>query len=80
MPVLPGLIPPIRRSTKCARCGLRHPRKAPECPHCADLDDAALERHLAEQAERAEGGGRLGWLFLLMAAVLTGLVVLIFLA
>lgn len=80
MPVLPGLIPPIRRSTKCPRCGMRHPRDASECPHCADLDDAALERYLAEQAERRQGGGRMGWLFLLIAAVLLALVVLVYLA
>lgn len=75
----PGLIPVIRRSRQCPRCGLRYPRKHERCPHCAELDDAALERYLAEQAGSREGGGRLGWLFLLIAAALVVLVVLVYL-
>jgi len=70
----PFLVPPIRRTRKCPRCGLRYPRRAPSCPHCGGLSEAELEALRRRVAEEREAGSRLGWLMLLGAGALAALV------
>lgn len=60
----------------CKRCGLHYDQREPTCPHCGELDDAALAAMLAEKAHEREGNAAMGWIFLLIAAVLGGLVLL----
>ncbi len=55
----------------CERCTLYYEHnKHVRCPHCGDLDDAAVRRlrHRLEQRKRA--AIPLGYLFLLLAGVL----------
>ena len=59
-----GLIPPIRRSQRCPRCDWRYPRRESECPHCKDLNDAALVELKDRANDRREGGRQLGTLML----------------
>lgn len=70
----------IRFSRKCRRCGLRYPRREKECSHCRALSDnevADLKRRvLEEQAAH----GRLGGLFLYIAALLVIGIILVLLS
>lgn len=74
---LPGVIPPIRRSQACQRCGKRYPKRADACPYCSDLSDAELGAYRDEMAEHREGSRHLGWILLLVALGMAGLVIAI---
>jgi hypothetical protein len=54
----------------CERCGLRRPDTTEPCPHCAELDDAEVADLRREVAEHHEGHARLGRAFLVAAAVI----------
>ena len=78
---LPSLLPlRLQRSRRCQRCGLRYPRKAAQCPHCADLEEqglAALRERVAEEhAGAAELGRFLGIAAAVIAAALLALALL----
>ena len=63
---------PVRMtlSTKCERCGLRYPRKAPACVHCTGLTDREVALLRARHEHERLGGANLGRLFLYVAALL----------
>jgi hypothetical protein len=64
------LLPRIRRTLKCARCGLRYPVKDAQCPHCAQLSDREVERLRQRIADEHRGNANLGRLFLYIAVLL----------
>ena len=73
------LFPSLRTggTTRCQRCELRYPNSADGCPHCHDLDDAGVEE-LRRRVERQHAGhAELGRVFLILAAVVTGLLMLL---
>ena len=73
------LLPSLRTggSARCQRCGLRHPASAESCPHCGELDDAEVEQ-LRRRVEREQKGqAELGRVFLILTAVIVGLLLLL---
>ncbi len=67
------------RKRQCQRCGLRRPDNDDECPHCAGLDDAEVADLRRHTTEEHEGHSRLGRTFLIVAAVLAVIVLMLLL-
>lgn len=65
------------RKRLCERCGLRRPDTGDQCPHCAGLDDAEVQALRRQAAEQHEGHARLGRTFLIVAAVLAVIVLML---
>lgn len=61
----------------CERCGLRRPDNEDDCPHCAELDDAAVEAMKRRVVEQHEGHARLGRHFLIAAVAIAVILVLL---
>jgi len=70
-------LPPIRRSWRCERCGLRAPKTDADCPHCHGLDDQELER-LKSAIEARQASYRSLARLLNLAAALLAVVTLVF--
>jgi len=60
----------IKYSTKCSRCGLRYPEKAPVCPHCDGLSEEQLRRIRLRHSRQLAGNANLGRLFMYVAGLL----------
>jgi len=68
MPIF--LLPPIRRSKVCERCGLWYPKKKPERTHCKDLGDEQVLQLKERHEGYYEGNSRLGTQFLIVASLI----------
>jgi hypothetical protein len=76
----PILLPPKPKRTKpCPRCGQRYPAADPVCPHCDGLSDIAVARLRKQVEEEHLAHAALGRLFLLLAAVLAVVMLLVLL-
>ncbi len=64
----------------CKRCGLHFDERTQDCPHCGDLDDAALKAMLVKKDLEREGNAAMGRIFLLVAALLGAFVLIGFLS
>lgn len=74
------LPPPGSGKTRlCERCGLRRPDDETKCPHCGELDDSELDALKRRVAEQHEGHSRLGRNFLIAAAVIAAIVLMLLL-
>jgi hypothetical protein len=60
----------------CQRCGLHYDQRTPACPHCGDLDDAALKVMLEEKDRERQGNAAMGRVFLVIASVLGAFVLI----
>jgi len=58
-----------KRYRQCARCRLRYHEREDKCPHCGDLDDAALAQFLEQRRSYRHGRRWLGRLFFGVAAL-----------
>lgn len=72
-------LPPIRRSTRCDRCGLRFPEKHESCPDCSGLDEEQLNVLKAKIRDRKNGFRLLGQRVYLLAAIVAILTLFIIL-
>lgn len=70
------LPPPIRRSQKCARCGLMFPKKASGCGHCKGLSDNEAQQRKESRQGTDKANANLGILCLSLA-VLAGTVLIV---
>jgi hypothetical protein len=73
------LFPSLRTggSQRCERCGLRFPTSKEQCNHCSELSDTEVES-LRRRVEREHAGhAELGRVFLILAAVVMALVMLL---
>ena len=60
----------------CSRCGLHYDHRKPACPHCGELDADGLAALLRTKADEREGNVAMGRVFLVIAAVLGGMVLI----
>ena len=60
----------IRFTKKCARCGLRYPRKVVACTHCTNLSNKEVEKLQERYDSYHEGNANFGRLLLYIAALL----------
>jgi len=70
-------LPRVRRTRKCGRCGLLYPVKARQCPHCGGLTDAEVEQLKRRTRDEQASDANLGLLFLYVAVLLAGAMVLL---
>lgn len=66
----------IKFTRKCPRCGLRYPRKAPQCTHCSNLSDQQVKVLQQRYASYRAGDASLGRFFFYLAAVLIVIMVI----
>jgi len=64
------VLPPIRLSNKCKRCGLRYPAKAAECVHCSKLTDSEMEEMLLDKKSAHKNTANIGKLFFYIALLM----------
>jgi hypothetical protein len=64
------LIPVVKMTIKCARCGLRYPKNETVCTHCSDLSNQEVENLKTRYDNEHYGNARLGRLFISISILL----------
>lgn len=62
-------MPPIRRSLKCDRCGLRYPKRKKHCVHCTGLSERQLQALKDRYNDEHVAHQKMAQIFILIAVL-----------